>query len=429
VSRPTGAPPGAATGGRYGSITGVPTVAHWWGARSDPERIELYTRWSFYGFLATSPLLAVLLLGSSPGPWVAGAAMFLGGSVAVAVTSVLVARAGLAGRAQGRPPPARLTAVAVVLALLTAAAGAAAVRDSGAGAPAVLWIVALPPSVVLIAGATVWPTRVLGLAAAGIGGLGGAALLAAGQHPVASLVTAVTSAVAICGVVLSFRFTVWVLDVVSQLDRARDVQARLAVAEERLRFARDLHDVMGRNLSAIAVKGQLAGELVRRGRPEAAQEVADISRIAEESLREVRGVVAGYRGADLAGELVGARSVLRAAGVACTVSGEDDGAALPVQVQTALGWVVREAVTNVLRHSRATSCAVTLRAGTDAAELRVVNDGVPHGPAGDGTGTGLTGLAERLGAVGGRLEAHREDGDFVLTATLPLAARPVEART
>ena len=109
------------------------------------------------------------------------------------------------------------------------------------------------------------------------------------------------------------------------------MQLQLAVAEERLRFARDLHDVMGRNLSAIAVKGQLAGELVRRGRPEAADGVADISRIAEESLREVRGVVGGYRTVDLAGELAGARSVLRAAGVACTVSGEDDGAALPAR--------------------------------------------------------------------------------------------------
>jgi two-component system sensor histidine kinase DesK len=397
------------------------SAVHWWGGRSDPERIELYTRWSFYGFLAGSPLPAVLLLGSSPRPWPAGAALFVGGSVAVATTAVLLARAGLTGRTQDRPLPARLTAAAVVLALLTAAAGTAAVQDSGADAPAVLWIVALPPSVVLIAGATVWPTRVLGVAAAGIGGLGAAALLTAGQHPVPALVSAVSLAVAIGGIVLSFRFTVWVLDVVAQLDRARDVQSRLAVAEERLRFARDLHDVMGRNLAAIAVKGQLAGELVRRERPEAAEEVADISRIAEESLREVRGVVRGYRSADLAGELAGARSVLRAAGVACTVTEEDDGAALPVRVQATLGWVVREAVTNVLRHSRATRCSVTLRAVAGEVELRVVNDGVPPGAGRSGdAGTGLTGLGERLAAAGGRLTAGQEGDEFVLTATVPL---------
>nr|WP_281372157.1 sensor histidine kinase [Modestobacter versicolor] len=201
------------------------------------------------------------------------------------------------------------------------------------------------------------------------------------------------------------------------MDRTRGVQLQLAVAEERLRFARDLHDVMGRNLSAIAVKSQLAGELVRRARPEAADEVADIHRIAEESLREVREVVRGYRSTDLSSELAGARSVLRAAGVACTVQGVDDAGALPEPVQAALGWVVREAVTNVLRHSRAAECGIVLTRADGEVRLTVTNDGVPGDAA--GTGSGLAGLRERLAGAGGTLDAARHGDRFQLTATLP----------
>nr|WP_275585610.1 histidine kinase [Blastococcus saxobsidens] len=202
--------------------------------------------------------------------------------------------------------------------------------------------------------------------------------------------------------------------------RSRGVQLQLALAEERLRFARDLHDVMGRDLSTIAVKSQLAGELVRRGQPGAAEELTDISRIAEGSLREVREVVRGYRTADLAGELAGARSVLRAAGVACTVAGEDGGADLPEQVHTALGWVVREAVTNVLRHSHAGQCTISLCVAEREVELSVVNDGAADSAA--PWGNGLTGLAERLDALGGQLTAGADGGRFALTARLPLRA-------
>jgi two-component system sensor histidine kinase DesK len=231
----------------------------------------------------------------------------------------------------------------------------------------------------------------------------------------------VTFGTTVVGLAVAFRFSVWVLDLVREMERTRGVQLQLAVAEERLRFSRDLHDVMGRNLSAIAVKSQLAGELVRRGRPEAAEEVAGVSRLAEESLREVREVVRGHRSTDLTGELAGARSVLRAAGVTCTVHGEDAGATLPREGQTAFGWVVREAVTNVLRHSQATSCTITLDVTGGKAELEVVNDGVPagtHRPDGR-PGTGLTGLGERLTAAGGSLETRLVGDSFVLSASLP----------
>jgi signal transduction histidine kinase len=117
--------------------------------------------------------------------------------------------------------------------------------------------------------------------------------------------------------------------------------------------------------------------------------------------------------------------VLRAAGVTCTVHGEDAGAALPPAAQTALGWVAREAVTNVLRHSQATSCSIILRVTCGKAELEVVNDGVLDDEVGtsDGRpGSGLTGLRERLAAAGGSLETRLDGPRFVLTAALPEGA-------
>jgi two-component system, NarL family, sensor histidine kinase DesK len=296
----------------------------------------------------------------------------------------------------------------------------AAVPDGGDAGSVLPLVLGLAPTMVLIACSTVWPTPTLTVGGVGIGVLEGVGLLIAGRPAAEALVFGVLMFLTSTATALSFRFSVWVLDVVTQLERARDVRARLAVAEERLRFARDLHDVMGRNLSAIAVKGQLAAELVRRGRAEAAEEATDISRIADESLREIRGVVGGYRSASLSGELAGARSVLRAAGVSCTVSGDEEVALLPAALQAALGWVVREAATNVLRHSRATTCTITLHAAGGETQLRVVNDGAAE-QADRRWGNGLTGVAERLDAAGGRLATVREDGRFELTATLPVA--------
>ena len=234
----------------------------------------------------------------------------------------------------------------------TAALGYVAFRAEP-DASALPWGIALPLIEALIALSPIWRTPQLAMGAAATGALAGLGVVAAGAPWPAGVVLAIALGAGAAGIVLGFRFSVWMLDVIREMDRTRGVELQLAVAEERLRFARDLHDVMGRNLSVIAVKSQLAGELVRRARPEAADEVAEINRVAQESLREVRDVVRGYRIVDVGGELAGARSVLRAAGVTCTVSGDELGAALPETTRSALGWVLREAVTNVLRHSRA----------------------------------------------------------------------------
>ncbi len=395
---------------------GVPTVARWWGNRSDPERIELYTRWSFYFLFAALPLFAVGALGTEvdPLPPAAGA-LFVVGTAGTAVAGVLVTRRGLAAHHSGEPLPGTTVVAAFAVAGLMAAAGVWAF--GGSGSPVVPWSVSIPLGAVLTACATVWTTRELVPPAVVIGVLSGVASFLGGSPVPAAIAQAVSLAIAVVAVALAFRVTVWILDVVREMARSRGVQLQLAVAEERLRFARDLHDVMGRDLSTIAVKSQLAGALVRRGQPGATDELDDISRIAEGSLREVRELVRGYRTADLGGELAGARSVLRAAGVACTVSGEDDGPALPQQLQTALAWVVREAVTNVLRHSRATQCTITVTVGAQEVELSVVNDGVDA--TGSAWGSGLTGLAERLATVDGRLRAGADGDRFVLSASLP----------
>ncbi|MFI6345059.1 sensor histidine kinase [Streptomyces sp. NPDC050560] len=211
----------------------------------------------------------------------------------------------------------------------------------------------------------------------------------------------------------------WTLSVMWEAENNRDVRARLAVAEERLRFGRDLHDVMGRNLAVIALKSELAVQLARRGRPEAIDQMTEVQRIARESQREVREVVRGYRDAELGAELAGAQGVLTAAGIHCEVTGSAAG--LPLAVHSALAWVVRECTTNVLRHSDAAHCKVALGRSGDRVVLTVENDGLPTAPrqrTGSG-GTGLRGLRERLAEVEGTLTSTSADGRFRVEATVP----------
>ena len=404
-------------------MSAVASVVRWWGSRSDSQRLDAYTRSSFYGAIGFTTLLGALGLGPAV---VAGSPVLLGsyvlGTSVVAGVGLLLVRTGMGSEPRERPLPSRLLVLGWGTALVSATVGVVALRDGSQ--ETVAWSVTVPLGTLLIACCTRWRTPALTAVGAAIGVLVGIALLVAGQPPSSALVLAVTFGLVVVGFAMTFRLSVWVLDLVHELERTRGVQSQLAVAEERLRFSRDLHDVLGRNLSAIALKSQLAGALVRRGRPEAAAEVDDVRRLAEDSLREVREVVRGHRRADLAGELAGARSVLRAAGVTCTVHGEDAGATLPLAEQTALAWSVREAVTNVLRHSDAASCTITLRTSGGGTELQVVNDGVRGGTEGHPgpAGSGLTGLGERLAGAGGELETRLDGGSFVLTATLPSGA-------
>lgn len=219
------------------------------------------------------------------------------------------------------------------------------------------------------------------------------------------------------------RASAWTLKIVDELDVAREAQSRLAVAEERLRFGRDMHDVLGRNLSVIALKSELAAQLSQRGSAAAVDQMTEVQRIARESQQEMRAVLRGYREADLLAELSGARGVLEAAGITCSVSAAPV-AELPPETQVPLGWVVREGTTNVLRHSDAKHCAVRLELDdSGAGVLSMTNDGVPQEHEPQRRGTGLHGLRERLAEVNGTLTAEAAPGGrFVLTARVPRPA-------
>jgi two-component system sensor histidine kinase DesK len=204
----------------------------------------------------------------------------------------------------------------------------------------------------------------------------------------------------------------------AELTEARDELARNAVAEERLRFARDLHDLLGHSLSLIALKSELAGRLAERDPLRAREEMADVEAAARRALAEVRDAVSGYRQVSCAQAIVEARSALSAAGIALKAPSAVP--PLPGTVDAVLGWVVREATTNVLRHSGARSVTVELARTEDGATLTVTDDG--RGPAG-GHGSGLAGIAERVAALGGTVESGAAPGrGFRLRAVVPVPA-------
>ncbi|WP_245239149.1 histidine kinase [Streptomyces sp. MZ04] len=191
-----------------------------------------------------------------------------------------------------------------------------------------------------------------------------------------------------------------------QLRQARATVARLAANEERLRLARDLHDLLGHSLSLITLKSELAGRMLPDHPDKAAQQVADIEQVSRQALVDVREAVSGYRRRTLAGELAGARTALSAAGVEADVPLEAPAELPGEEGEAALAWALREAVTNVVRHSGARRCTVALTSRHTlegpVVELSVEDDG--GGGSGAAPGNGLTGLAERLEAVGGVLE-------------------------
>ncbi|TMC65410.1 MAG: sensor histidine kinase [Chloroflexota bacterium] len=201
-----------------------------------------------------------------------------------------------------------------------------------------------------------------------------------------------------------------------QLNQAREQIARLAVGEERLRFARDLHDLLGHSLSVIALKSELAGRLIKNTPELAAHEIEDIEKVARDALREVREAVTGYRQPTLAAELAGAHEVLTAAGIEYHV--DHDHVPLPPAVEAVLAWTVREGVTNVMRHSQAKRCAVRIINKDGHATAEVIDDGRGGTPE---AGSGLRGLEERVRERGGTLTAEPLPHEgFRLRVTLPL---------
>jgi two-component system sensor histidine kinase DesK len=214
--------------------------------------------------------------------------------------------------------------------------------------------------------------------------------------------------------------SLWWWEIVVTLDRHRSAAAELAVTQERLRFASDLHDIQGHHLQVIALKTELAERLLAVD-PDAARENLHEARlIAKQALEETRSLVAGYREVDLAAELENAREVLTASGANCTLTL----GALPtdLEVRRVLALVVREATTNILRHSTASLAAITLETTAAGSTLVVVNNEPALETDADQRtlSSGLTGLRERVAIIGGRLDTARNGDDFVLTVVVPV---------
>jgi two-component system sensor histidine kinase DesK len=204
-----------------------------------------------------------------------------------------------------------------------------------------------------------------------------------------------------------------------ELRAAREQVARLAASEERLRIARDLHDLLGHTLSVIALKSELATRLLDADAARARTELEDVQRVTRRALTEVREAVHGYRRLAFGEALDGARAVLAAAGIDCRVEGLPG--RLPAETENLLAWAVREAVTNVVRHSGARVCVIRFAADGDHVALQVDDDGSANGASGDG-GTGLAGLAERARRLDGTLEAGaRPGGGFRMRLAVPAA--------
>ncbi|MBI0378422.1 sensor histidine kinase [Streptomyces albiflaviniger] len=238
-------------------------------------------------------------------------------------------------------------------------------------------------------------------------------------------------------------------ETVAQLRATRQELARTAVEKERLRFSRDLHDLLGHTMSVVVVKAEAVRRLAPKNLEAALGQAADIEAVGRQALTEIREAVTGYREGSLATELDRARSALDAAGVEAVVRRE--GPPLAPQTEALLGWVVREGVTNVVRHSGAARCEIEVRSGMDRVRLEITDDGgggvgsratgtnADGGPKTGGPktgsprtggtaigGTGLKGLAERLATAGGSLESGPAGRrGFRLVAELPVDTEDV----
>ncbi len=376
-----------------------------------------YTWWAVPGTAACLLLLFVgaWVLDEDVEIWARGpAAAALAVEVAASVV-LLSRRLALLPVADARPagPPAgwltAACAAGVVLAVFPLA-----VRDYG------LWAVA--PAMVVAIVATYLPPRrrrllivcavVLALVPGGVVSLveGDGELLYAALFP-AGLVA----------------FTVWVMlgplwawDTARRLNEARRLEAEVAVKDERLRFAADLHDIQGHHLQVIALKSELAARLVEVDPARAAAEMKEVRRLAADALSDTRAVVQGYRRTTLDDEIANATRVLAAAEIDARMTVEPATATtdLAESARHLLGLVMREATTNVLRHSRARHAEVDYRVAGGFARLRVSNDGADEHPAAT-NGTGLSALRERLRVVGGELTWDHGGARFVVEAALP----------
>jgi two-component system sensor histidine kinase DesK len=235
----------------------------------------------------------------------------------------------------------------------------------------------------------------------------------------------VQTIVFIPAIIIITRVVMWSITTSWALDTARKEIARLAVTTERLRIARDLHDLLGHNLSLIALKSELAKRLVNVAPERAVVEISDVENVARTTLQEVREAVSAYRQPTLKSELYAAQEILAAAGIAYRYDGDESEIdVLPTPIEAVLSWTVREGVTNVIRHSRAHQCTIRVTRNVQEIGIEVIDDGAGASfiSSSDNEGNGLRGLTERVETIRGRCEAFpREGGGFLLAVSVPLA--------
>lgn len=349
--------------------------------------VPLWARAPVVPALAVHAVAAVVLLGGSMAERAPGSRPRAGWIVTACLAAAVLAVPPLARHNYG------LWAVAPAVTVAIVAAGLPAV-------PGRRWLVGGAVAFALLPGGAV-------SLAAGDGELAYAALFPA-------FLTAFT--------VWTVLGPLWAWRIAGRLDRARRLEAELAVKDERLRFASDLHDIQGHHLQVIALKAELASRLAEADPPRAAAEMREIRQLCADALRDTRAVVQGIRRTTLDDEIANATRVLAAAGIDARMSLEPAAreGQLGDPARGLLGLVMREATTNVLRHSQARTAEVDYRRVDDRVRLRIANDGAVTRPD-SADGTGLRGLAERLRGAGGELTWERADGDrFTVTATLPV---------
>ncbi|MBO3749444.1 two-component sensor histidine kinase [Streptosporangiaceae bacterium NEAU-GS5] len=215
---------------------------------------------------------------------------------------------------------------------------------------------------------------------------------------------------------------IWLSELVTEVDRSRAALARMAVEKERLRFARDLHDLLGYSLSTVILKIELTQRLGKANWARASEELGDVLRITRQALADVRMVSSGYRQMSLQTELESVGGILTVAGIESDTHVGIDISELSQQASTLLSTVLREGVTNMLRHSDAQRFEILIdRSGEESeiVEMRMINDGLRGHLSEDCVGSGISNLTMRVEASGGRLTAEVRDGRFHLLTEVP----------
>ena len=363
----------------------------WWKRRTQVERVVAYTLVSVYAGFWVLLLLAIGNLAATITSPLAATLTGVGALV-LGAAGTLVLRDAMKLHPDKGPLPWRSLSLLLGLVVVAAPLTLFLPRDPRAGASLVI-VVALAWGAgglldtrvrngILVASVII--TAVLGY----------------------NLVFAVFGLAVSAFLIVTVQSSLWLMGVVTALERARDSEAALAVARERLRFSQDVHDVMGRRLSTIAVQAELAATLAARGDLRATDQVLEIRSTAHEALREARELARGYRPLDLPAEVDGAVSLLASAGITTNANVHH----VPLERHDSVARVIREAVTNVLRHSRAATVDLTY-AGD---QLMVSNDGVVPDQPTPSDGSGLNTLADQLAGRGARVTSGIEGNRFVV---------------